>query len=154
MIEFSVRPWTSWPEPMQTKLQGLTFIIEFPLYAELAVSGMLWYCKLYPDLLETWVALLDGEPIGWALRVHTTFEGGKGWPLNMRPLEGETMLYVHSDHRRKGVGRALLALVEQDRGPGLAIPWDDASEDFYSSLAHGWEMLREPDYSSLEQSGR
>ncbi len=140
-LEFSVRPWTSWDDETQEKLLSLTLVIEHGPWAK-ALSGMNVYCDKYPDALDTWVALLDDEPIGWALRTRTAFEGGKGWSENRTPLEGEAMFYVHPEHRRKGVGRALLDLITRDRGPGIVTPWDDASEGFYR-LAKGWDLRRE-----------
>ncbi len=145
-LKFSVRPWTSWDADMQSKLRGLTLDPYLGFF-----GGMNVYCDKYPDAFDTWVALRDDEPVGWALRVHTTYSDGgwgvsasrgRGWAENRQPVKGEAMFYVHPDHRRKGIGLALLDLLDRDRGPGIVTPWDDASEGFYR-LARGWDLRRE-----------
>jgi GNAT superfamily N-acetyltransferase len=85
---------------------------------------------------EALIAELDGEPVGYALWFTTfsTFVGKPGiW------LED---VFVLPDHRRAGLGRALLARVAAvavERGCGRlewsALDWNEPALAFYRSLA-------------------
>jgi GNAT superfamily N-acetyltransferase len=142
---------------MQEKLLGCTLVIEYPEWGAV-LSGMNMYSTMYPNLLDTWVALLDGEPVGWVLRAHTTYKAGqgakkrgRGMPVNGRPIKGEAMFYVHPDHRRKGIGRALRDLIEREHGPGIVTAWDDISEGFYGTFKD-WELQREDEPAEFDNS--
>jgi GNAT superfamily N-acetyltransferase len=98
---------------------------------------------------ESAIAELDGEPAGFALwfRTFSTWLCLPGvW------LED---LYVAPEHRRAGVGRALLAHVARvavDRGYGRvewsALDWNTPALQFYAGL--GAERLEEWDVHRLE----
>jgi GNAT superfamily N-acetyltransferase len=91
---------------------------------------------------EAVIAELEGAPVGFSLFHHTfsTWETRPGiW------LED---LYVPPEHRRAGVGRALLAHLAQltiDRGCArlewAALEWNTPALDFYAKL--GAERLEE-----------
>lgn len=84
---------------------------------------------------EAVIARIDGEPAGWALwfQNYSTWTGRPGlW------LED---LYVRPQHRRNGVGRALLAYLARlciDRGYGRfewsVLDWNTPAIDFYRGL--------------------
>jgi GNAT superfamily N-acetyltransferase len=141
-LEFSRRPWMKWDSEMQEKLLGLTLVIELGAWAA-GATGMSRYPRENGELVDTWVALEDGEPVGWALRVHTSRDTAlKGWGLARRspppfsfPQKGEVMTYVHPGRRRQGIGRALLRRIAQDmpNAGGRVAAWDDVAELFYKS---------------------
>jgi GNAT superfamily N-acetyltransferase len=84
---------------------------------------------------EAVIARLDGQPAGWALwfQSYSTWTGKPGlW------LED---LFVRPQHRRRGVGRALLVYlarlcVERDYGrfEWSVLDWNQPSIDFYAAL--------------------
>ena len=84
---------------------------------------------------EAVIARLDGVPAGWALwfQNYSTWTGKPGlW------LED---LYVRPEHRRHGVGRALLTYlagvcIERDYGrfEWSVLDWNTPAIDFYASL--------------------
>jgi GNAT superfamily N-acetyltransferase len=91
---------------------------------------------------EAAIARLDGEGVGWALwfQNFSTWTGKPGlW------LED---LYVRPEHRKKGVGKALLIYlaqlcVERDYGrfEWSVLDWNEPSIAFYESL--GAEAMAE-----------
>jgi GNAT superfamily N-acetyltransferase len=129
---------------MRKKLLALTLVIEM----DDMLSGMNMYCHWHGELLDTWVAFEDDEPVGWSLRVRKNKRKSKagGWSTSYgdNPEEGEVFTYVHPRHRRRGIGRALLLQVERDVGsaaPGVVYVWNDAARDFYSEVTpRGWEQ--------------
>ncbi len=84
---------------------------------------------------EAVILRLDGEPVGWALwfQNFSTWTGLPGlW------LED---LYVRPQHRRNGVGRALLAYLARlcrERGYGRfewsVLDWNTPAIDFYRAI--------------------
>jgi GNAT superfamily N-acetyltransferase len=83
----------------------------------------------------TFMAEVDGEPVGFALAFPTfsTFRGQPGLYLED--------LYVKPEHRGKGIGKALLATLAKlarDRGFGRlewsVLDWNEPSIGFYRSL--------------------
>jgi GNAT superfamily N-acetyltransferase len=85
--------------------------------------------------VETFMAEVDGEPVGFALAFPTfsTFRGQPGLYLED--------LYVKPEHRGKGIGKALLAKLAKlarDRGFGRlewsVLDWNEPSIGFYRSL--------------------
>jgi GNAT superfamily N-acetyltransferase len=96
---------------------------------------------------EALIAEVDGGPAGFAL-FFTTFST---WLA--RPGIWLEDLFVRPDHRRAGIGRALLehlAGVAVERGCGrmewVALDWNEAALSFYGSLGAevvgGWKTLR------------
>ena len=96
---------------------------------------------------EALIAEVEGEPVGFAL-FHGSFST---WEC--RPGIWLEDLYVPPEHRRGGVGRALLAEVAAialDRGCArlewAALDWNTPALDFYRGLAakrlEGWLMHR------------
>jgi GNAT superfamily N-acetyltransferase len=99
------------------------------------------------DAAEAVIAELDSEPVGFALhyRTFSTFECRPGiW------LED---LFVRPEHRRAGVGRALLAHLARlavQRGCArlewAALDWNAPALGFYATLdarvLDDWRMLR------------
>jgi GNAT superfamily N-acetyltransferase len=103
-----------------------------------------------PPHAEAVVAELGGEPVGFALYFGTF----STW-LCLPGLWLED-LYVRSEHRRAGVGRALLAHVARlavERGCGrlewTVLDWNSPAIAFYASL--GAETMRE--WDTLRLSG-
>jgi GNAT superfamily N-acetyltransferase len=147
-IEYSRRPWHLWDDEMQELLLGLTLVIENPWVG--GCSGMQVYTDRHGKKCDTWVALDDGEPIGWGLRVHTG--EGAGW-CSMQPKKGEVMVYVHPSRRREGIGGALLREIENGKGAGIVWGWDDASMEFYqSAVPRDWEIWIEDDDGAVTKS--
>jgi GNAT superfamily N-acetyltransferase len=96
---------------------------------------------------EAVVAELDGEPVGFAL-FFTTFS-----TFLCRPGLWLEDIYVRPEHRRAGVGRALLehlagVAVERDCGrmEWSALDWNEPALDFYAGLGarpvEGWTVHR------------
>lgn len=96
---------------------------------------------------EAVIAELDGQPVGFAL-FHGTFST---WEC--RPGIWLEDLYVPPEHRRSGVGGALLAHLAQitvDRGctrlEWAALDWNTPALDFYAKLGatrlEEWVMHR------------
>lgn len=84
---------------------------------------------------EAVFAELDGEPVGFAL-YFTTFS-----TFLCRPGIWLEDLFVRPDHRRVGIGRALLrhvARVAVERGHGRlewsALDWNEPALEFYAEL--------------------
>jgi GNAT superfamily N-acetyltransferase len=99
---------------------------------------------------EAIIARWQGEPVGFALFFHnvSTFRGKPGIFLED--------LFVKPEHRRRGIGRALLrhlAQIAVNRGcPRMewtALDWNRPALDFYDQLgAHvrkDWLILRMED---------
>jgi len=123
-------------------LMGL--ILELAEYEKLAdqvkATDELMTQALFGDrpAAEALVAECDGEPAGYALFFPTfsTFLAIQGvW------LED---LFVRPSHRRKGIGRLLLAAVAartRDRGgerlEWAALDWNELALDFYRGLGAG-----------------
>jgi GNAT superfamily N-acetyltransferase len=100
-----------------------------------------------PPHAEAVVAELDGEAVGFALYSGTF----SSW-LCLPGLWLED-LYVRPEHRRAGVGRALLAhvaTIAEQRGCGrlewTVLKWNSPAIAFYESLGADtmseWDMLR------------
>jgi GNAT superfamily N-acetyltransferase len=96
---------------------------------------------------EAVVAETDGEPAGFAL-FFTTFS-----TFLCRPGIWLEDLFVRPEHRRAGVGRALLehlAAIAVRRGCGRmewsALDWNEPALDFYAGLGarpvEGWTVHR------------
>jgi GNAT superfamily N-acetyltransferase len=96
---------------------------------------------------EAVIAELDGVPVAFALFFRTF----STWLC--RPGLWLEDLYVSAQHRRAGVGRALLghlAAVALERGYGrlewTALHWNEPALRFYDSLGaqrlHEWQTLR------------
>ena len=93
---------------------------------------------------EVLFAVEEGQEIGFALFFHnfSTFLGRAGLYLED--------LYVRPEHRRKGVGKALLkklASIAVERGCGRmewwCLDWNRPSIEFYCSLgAEAWTVYR------------
>ncbi len=126
----------------------LSLIVELATYERAAerVAGtpeMLEQALFGEDAVaEAVIAELDGEPAGFALYFRTF----STWLC--RPGVWLEDLYVSPEHRRAGVGRALLrhvAAVAVERGYGRvewsALDWNAPALAFYSSL--GAEQLNE-----------
>ena len=84
---------------------------------------------------EALIAEVEGEAVGLAL-FFTTFSTFVG-----RPGLWLEDVYVRPEHRRAGIGRALvqhLARVAMERGHGriewTALDWNEPALDFYASL--------------------
>lgn len=76
-------------------------------------SRLAWFRAHHPDGHPLWVAEVDGEVAGWF-----SFE-----PFRERPAyraTAEVSVYVAQDHRRKGIGRRLLAEAIR-RAPGFGL---------------------------------
>jgi GNAT superfamily N-acetyltransferase len=101
-----------------------------------------------PDAhVEALLAASEGDAVGFALFFHnfSTFLGRKGLYLED--------LFVKPEHRRRGVGKALLlavARIAHERGCGrfewMALDWNTPAIDFYKSLGAvehpEWRLLR------------
>jgi GNAT superfamily N-acetyltransferase len=96
---------------------------------------------------EAMIAELDGEPVGFAL-FFTTFS-----TFRCQPGIWLEDLFVRPEHRRAGVGRALLGqlgrlAVERDCGrmEWAALDWNTPALEFYASLGarpvEGWTIHR------------
>ena len=96
---------------------------------------------------EALIAEIDGEPVGFAL-YHGTFST---W--ERRPGIWLEDLYVPPEHRRAGVGLALLSHLAQvtvERGCArlewAALEWNTPALNFYDKLGatrlHEWRMHR------------
>ncbi|MDB5864184.1 MAG: family acetyltransferase [Betaproteobacteria bacterium] len=88
-----------------------------------------------PRVAEALIAELAGEPVGFALFFHnfSTFAGRKGLYLED--------LYVRPHARRRGIGRALIAVVARiaverrcGRFEWSVLDWNARAIDFYRSL--------------------
>lgn len=126
------RHWTDWSPTMKAALRRLTI----DKYSELAMllaplqSGKdCGAIRNNPDAYQTWVVFNGWDnPIAWAILTH----------------RNEIMVYVKRYHRRKGIGRKLLALARK-HNPGERITtlvWSPTSAKFYGSSARpkGWAM--------------
>ena len=96
---------------------------------------------------EALIAEVEGEAVGLAL-FFTTFSTFVG-----RPGLWLEDAYVRPEHRRAGIGRALvqhLARVAMERGHGriewTALDWNEPALDFYAGLGarpvEGWTIYR------------
>jgi GNAT superfamily N-acetyltransferase len=126
-------------EKLSDKVAGDAEVLRRSLFEEKAAEAL---------LLET----SDGTAVGYAIFFTTfsTFECRSGiW------LED---IYVRPEHRRGGIGRAVmerLAQIAQERGhvrfEWVALDWNEPAIDFYDGLGakrlEGWRMFR------LEQDG-
>ncbi len=83
----------------------------------------------HPDAFQTWVVFNGWDnPIAWAILTE----------------ENEIMVYVKRYHRRKGIGRKLLARARKNN-PGKRITtlvWSPTSAKFYTSSARpkSWKV--------------
>ena len=131
----------------------LTFIHELATYEKLAhevvASEPDMHAALFGErpVIETVIASLDGEPVGYALFFPTfsTFLGKPGLYLED--------LYVRPAARGFGVGRKLLehlARLTIDRGWGRlewsVLDWNEPSIAFYKKMGatpmDGWTIFR------------
>ena len=96
---------------------------------------------------EALLAEVDGEPVGFALYFHnlSTFLGRRGLYLED--------LFVLPSHRRRGIGKALLAecaRIAHERSCGrfewMALDWNTPAIEFYKSLGASemaeWRLFR------------
>ena len=96
---------------------------------------------------EALLAEVDGEPVGFALYFHnmSTFLGRRGLYLED--------LFVLPSHRRRGIGKALLAecaRIAHKRSCGrfewMALDWNTPAIEFYKSLGASemaeWRLFR------------
>lgn len=106
---------------------------------------------------EAMVAEIQGHPVGFALFFHSfsTFRGQPGLYLED--------IYVRPEHRRRGVGKALLyrlAALTRERGCGrlewAVLDWNQPAIDFYRTLGaypmSDWTIFR-LDGQALEALG-
>jgi len=70
--------------------------------------------------------------IGWAL----LFNYKNHWPIRTR--RRAVQVFVHEEHRREGIGKALLekvtAYCKQARLKPIVYPWDRTSTKFYTNM--------------------
>ena len=148
MAEIRIRPATPDDVPLI-----ITFIHELATYEKLAhevvASEADMHAALFgePPVVETVIASLDGEPVGYALFFPTfsTFLGKPGLYLED--------LYVRPAARGFGVGRKLLAHLARitvERGWGrfewAVLDWNEPSIAFYKKMGatamHDWTVFR------------
>jgi GNAT superfamily N-acetyltransferase len=148
MAEIRIRPATRGDVPLI-----VTFIHELATYEKLAhevvASEADMHAALFgePPVVETVIASLDGEPVGYALFFPTfsTFLGKPGLYLED--------LYVRPAARGLGVGRTLLAHLARitvERGWGrfewAVLDWNEPSIAFYKKMGatamHDWTVFR------------
>jgi GNAT superfamily N-acetyltransferase len=148
MAEIRIRPAAPDDVPLI-----VTFIHELATYEKLAhevvASEADMHAALFGErpVVETVIASLDGEPVGYALFFPTfsTFLGKPGLYLED--------LYVRPAARGLGVGRKLvahLARITVERGWGrfewAVLDWNEPSIAFYKKMGakamHDWTVFR------------
>jgi GNAT superfamily N-acetyltransferase len=100
VVALSLRAWTPVFESMRAVLGDTVFGRIYPDWRALQARGVEQVCR---SATETWVADVDGRPVGFAAVVHhdQTYD---------EPCSGEIeMVAVDPDHQRRGVGDGLIA---------------------------------------------
>ena len=132
--------WTDWSPTMQDALRQLT-IDEYSelamLLAPLSDGRDQARIRNNPDAFQTFVVFNGWDnPVAWAILTD----------------DNEIMVYVKRYHRRKGIGRKLLALARK-HNPGKRITtlvWSPTSAKFYGSSARpkNWKVIDWYGYSA------
>lgn len=73
----------------------------------------------------TFVAFVNGEPVGWAV---------SGAKLDYDDESPYVMVFIHSEWRRKGIGKRLLELASKHYNPCKVYAWDNISYRFYKNV--------------------
>lgn len=115
-MEIQNKPFSAWPTDFQEKLRRLS-----NTGGEIDGSGMVDLTYSYAHL-DTFVALIDGEPIGWSL-YHSEF-------YHYRNV---VMVFVAERYRKRGVGSKLVRMVINKHGECNGFIWDKTSALFYRS---------------------
>lgn len=118
-IRIRTRVYNAWPKPIQDTLMTLTLRPEYE-------SGMREVVETSFGYVQTWVAFRGRETVGWAL-----LEQANSWNSNPK-----LMIYVRSDCRRMGIGKALYTRVTRDLKPTPVGVYrhDPTSTLFYNSV--------------------
>lgn len=93
------------------------------------------------EQLPTWFAEHDGAHAGLLQAAHPPETTWPGQASGTRGRLWIHTMYVHADHRRRGVGAALLAACEgwaQGAGVGMIrLHCNPGAEDFYDATGYG-----------------
>jgi GNAT superfamily N-acetyltransferase len=100
VVALSLRAWAPVFESMRAVLGDTVFGRIYPDWRSVQARGVEQVCR---SATETWVADVDGRPVGFAAVVHhdETYD---------EPCSGEIeMIAVDPDHQRHGIGDRLIA---------------------------------------------